>query len=105
MTMNKILKELGYPNKIIEALPDSKKKFLIDNNEIMPRIKKQICDKYPNIPEDETLVSIIMSLSNYEGDFFTVVRDIIKKEERDFKITKILGESKIYKFSDFNKLS
>lgn len=102
--MDKVLRELGYSDREIRTLNDFEKRFLIDNNEIIPKIKEQIIEKYPKIPENKILVSIMMSLGDYVDDLFVGIRDIIKSEQRDFKISKLLSESKIYKFSDFNKL-
>lgn len=105
--MDKILREFGYSDREIRTLNDFEKRFLIDNNEIMSNIKDQIREKHPKIPEDKIPVSIRMSLVSEEGDnnLFSSIKEIIKREQRDFKISKLLSESKIYKFSDFNKLS
>lgn len=105
--MNKILKQLGYSDREIRTLDDFEKKFLIDNSEVLPSIKSNIIEEYPNIPEDKILKSILMSIRTGDdsGEFFEDIKDIVRKTQRDFKLSKILSESKIYSFTDFtNKL-
>lgn len=112
--MDEEMKKLGYNPRFIRILKNEEKKFFIDNHDIIDNIKKRVKEEFskndtPEIkgPSDgQVLKLILMGIDPMDGlEFLQVVNQIIKSEIRDNKISKILSESIVYRFSQFKSLN
>lgn len=101
--MHSKLKDLGYSERFIKSLNNQEKDFLVNNNDILPNIKKSIISIYP-VPEDKILKVILTSFRmGNDADKDTIyfkVNDIIKSEIRNKKLNTIISES-IISFREF----
>jgi hypothetical protein len=93
--------EKKYGNRFVRTLNDKEKSFFIKNFDLIPELEKELHNKM-SIPYDKTLNVITMSCV-YDGeyDFLIRAKNLIDSEIRNHKISSLLGERKIYKFSDF----
>jgi len=101
------MKKLGYNIRFIRILTDEKKKFFIDNDEIIDNIKERIKEEFStDVLDDNKILKLIeMSIDPIiDNGFAQVVNKIIKSEIRNHKISKILEESIVYSFKEFIKL-
>jgi hypothetical protein len=105
--MDEEMKKLGYNIRFIRILTDEKKKFFIDNDEIIDNIKERIKEEFStDVLDDNKILKLIeMSIDPIiDNGFAQVVNKIIKSEIRNHKISKILEESIVYSFKEFIKL-
>jgi len=93
--------EKNYGNRFVRTLNDEEKSFFIKNFDLIPELEKELHNKM-SIPYDKTLLVIKMSY-NYVGndDFLNRSKNLIDSEIRNLKITQLLGERKIFNFSEF----
>lgn len=103
--MDNYLKKFGYGDKFIRTLKEDEKKFLIDNNEIIPELKKSLLLKYPDMDDSKIMKCILMSLKGDElGGFYSTMNDHIKSEIREYKLKRILNED-VLRFNEFKNFS
>ena len=93
--------ETEYDKRFVRILSDKDKDFFYNNYEVVNNLKARLLNEY-DIPEDKILKTLQISY-DYEGDneFLNNIKDLIYQEIRDNKLSKILSENKVYKFSDF----
>ena len=93
--------ETEYDKRFVRILSDKDKDFFYKNYEVVNNLKARLLNEY-DIPEDKILKTLQISY-DYEGDneFLNNIKDLIYQEIRDNKLSKILSENKVYKFSDF----
>lgn len=104
--MDEEMKKLGYNPRFIRILKNEEKKFFIDNFEIIGNIKKRIKEEFSIDDDDGKILKIItMSINPIDNDSLLHINQIIKSEIRDNKISKILSESIVYRFSQFKSLN
>ena len=93
--------ETEYDKRFVRILSDKDKDFFYKNYEVVNNLKARLLNEY-DLPEDKILKTLQMSY-DYEGnnEFLNSIKDLIYQEIRDNKLSKILSENKVYKFSDF----
>lgn len=101
--MDEKMKKLGYNVRFIRILTGEKKKFFIDNDDIIDNIKKRIKEEFSTNDDNKVLKLIEMGIDPLGIDpmcFTQRVNDIIKSEIRSGKISKILNEN-VVSFTEY----
>jgi SMC interacting uncharacterized protein involved in chromosome segregation len=101
--LNYKFNQLGITDRQFRILSDKVKKFVEDNFDVIPNIKESFRKSFPKVKDELQLIFHTIDNDFIDDEFYNERRRIIEAEIRNYKISKLLGENFIYKFSEFNK--